>query len=509
MSFFSSPTSNRRIKGGREKRAHNLLEVSTRPNRENRLQIRNRFSVVVKVLLLLGLVAGVAFGGRGLVNRLVWENPSYALADIRVATDGLLTRVQVLELLEVWEGKNIFTVDVAKMRRELDALPQVEKAEIRRYLPDRLEIKIVERQPVAWVAASAEVQLGVGVDSLLVDTRGFVMRTRKVLPEHLALPRIIGVVMEDVAPGQKLPTAEAFAALELIKLSVEDLRWQPRVVDVGKGYCLIVTDDRRAKVTFGFDNIEGQLGRLRQLLDYVEPQNRELQSVNLMLERNVPVVFAPPPAPPTLPVIDPKTGKPKPGAKGVSVAQPPPPQSGVSGGVVQSPGASISNPVTAPPPPATPRAGAPAPVAAKASAAAAIAVASKAPVAVADPVARRPEPPRIPDLEPSVPKKTKAEPERVLKVAKLSEPPPPRPKEAPEKPVRRKNEREREEEEPQRPPKAVRANEPAPKSEARSKPAPQVPQPPASEPQPRTPPPASAPSVPPNDTLRKLFNPHG
>jgi cell division septal protein FtsQ len=494
MSFFSSPTSNRRIKSGREKRAHNLLEVSTRPNRENRLQIRHRFSVVVKVVLLLGLVGGVAFGGRGLVNRLIWENPSYALADIRVATDGLLTRVQVLELLEVWEGKNIFTVDVAKMKRELDALPQVEKAEIQRHLPDRLEIKIVERQPVAWVAASAEVPLGVGVDSLLVDTRGFVMRTRKVLPEHLALPRITGVVMEDVAPGQKLPTAEALAALELIKLSVEDLRWQPRVVDVSKGYCLVVTDDRRAKVTFGFDNIDGQLGRLRQLLDYVEPQNRELQSVNLMLERNIPVVFAPPPVPPTLPVIDPKTGKPKPGAKGTPVAaQLPPLQGGVSGGVVQPPAASIPNPVTALPPPTAPKGGAPAPVAAK------------APAASADHVARRPEPPRIPDLEPPASKKTKADPERVLKVAKLSEPPPARPKEAAEKPVRRKSEREREEEEPQRPPKAVRASEPAPKSEARSKPAPQVPP----EPHPRTLPPASPPSVPPSDTLRKLFNPHG
>jgi hypothetical protein len=493
MSFFSSTTSNRRIKSGREKRAHNLLEVSTRPHRENRLQIRRRFSVVVKVLLLVGLVEGLAFGGRGLVNRLIWENPSYALADIRVATDGLLTRVQVLELLEVWEGKNIFTVDVAKLKRELDALPQVEKAEIRRYLPDRLEIKIVERQPVAWVAASADVPLGVGVDSLLVDTRGFVMRTRKVLPEHLALPRIIGVVMEDVAPGQKLPTAEALAALELIKLSVEDLRWQPRVVDVSKGYCLVVSDDRRAKVTFGFDNIEGQLGRLRQLLDYVEPQNRELQSVNLMLERNIPVVFAPPPAPPTLQVVDPKTGKPKPGVKGSPVVQIPALQSGVSGGVVQPPGASIPNPVTALPAHATPRVGAPLPVAAK------------APAVVADPVVRRSEPPRIPELDPPAPKKTKAEPERVLKMAKLTEPPPARPKEAPEKPARRKSEREREDEEPQRPPKAVRASEPPPKSEARSKPALQAP----SEPQPRTSPPASPSSILPSDTLRKLFNPHG
>jgi cell division protein FtsQ len=485
MSFFSSPNSNRRIKSGRDKRAANLLEVSARPNRENRLQIKRRFSDVFKLLLVAGLIAGAAFGGRGLLNRLIWENPSYALADIRVATDGLLTRAQVLELLEVSEGKNIFTVDVAKMSRELDALPQVEKVEVRRQLPDRLDIKICERQPVAWVAASSEVALGAGVDSLLVDTRGFVMKTRKVLPEHLALPRIIGVVMEDVAPGQKLPTAESLAALELIKLSTDDIRWQPRVVDVSKGYCLLVTDDRRARVTFGFDNIEGQLGRLRQLLDYVEPQNRELQSVNLMLERNIPVVFAPPPVVPTLPVIDPKTGKPKPGAKGAPVAQTGPLPGGISGGVLQGPASAVLNP----------------------------AMAAKASAASAEAVARRSDASRVSDPESAGPKKTKAEPERVLKVAKLSEPAAARSKEPPQKepahkPVRRKSDQDREEEqgeEQHRAPKAARSGESTAKSAPRSKPAPQA----EPEPPPRTPPPAAPSSVPPSNSLRKLFNPHG
>jgi cell division septal protein FtsQ len=493
MSFFSSPTSNRRIKNGRDKRAANLLEVSMRPNRENRLQIRRRFSVVVKVALVVGAIAGVAFGGRGMVNRLVWENPTYALADIRVATDGLLTRVQVLELLEVWEGKNIFTVDVAKMRRELDALPQVEKADIRRHLPDRLEIRISERQPVAWVAASATAELGVGVDSLLVDTRGYVMRSRKVLPEHLALPRIIGVVMEDVAPGQKLPTAEALSALELIKLSVEDLRWQPRVVDVSKGYCLVVTDDRKARVTFGFENIEGQLGRLRQLLDYVEPQNRELQSVNLMLERNIPVVFAQPPAPPAPPVIDPKTGKPKPAPKGAPVAQSTPAPGGISGGVVLPPAASIPNPVTALPSSGVARNAPPA-------ATAKIAPAQNAPLAV------RPQPKRNDEPQPASLKKVQPEPDRILKTAKLSEPPASvRPKEAAEKLVRRKVERDEEEEESPRPVKAVRVSEPASKPAPRSNPSPAV----GPEPSPRTVPPAAPSSVPPTESLRKLFNPHG
>jgi cell division septal protein FtsQ len=323
MSFFSAPNSNRRIKRSGAKRSSSLLEVTAAPDKEQRRQSWRKVFSAVKVVALVGALAGIAFGGKTVVNRLIWQNPTYALDDIRVTTDGLLTRVQVLELMEIEEGRNIFTVDLKKARAALDVLPQVERVDIRRILPDRLDVRISERQPVAWVAPAADTVLGVDTRAFLVDTRGYVMRTRKVLPEHLALPVLIGVVMEDVAPGQKLPTAEAIAAVELIRLSAEDLRWQPRVVDVGKGYCLVVTDQKKAKITFGFDNLEGQLNRLRQVMDYVEPSQREFQSVNLMLERSVPIVFAPPPAPPVA-VPEGKSVKGKPTAsKGGTSAQTP------------------------------------------------------------------------------------------------------------------------------------------------------------------------------------------
>ena len=322
MSLFSNNNSNRRIKRSGPKRQQSLLEVSARPEKEPRRLAQRKVGGFFKGIILVAILCGGVFGGRILFKKLIWENPTYALDDIRVSTDGLLTRAQVLEIMEIQDGKNIFTVDLTKARKALDAMPQVERVDIRRVLPSRVDVRISERQPIAWVAPTADTELGMDGRAFLVDTRGYVMRTRKLLPEHLALPVITGVVMEDVAPGQKLPTAEAFSAIDLIKLSADDIRWQPRVVDISKGYCLLVTDHRKARVTFSFDNIEGQLARLRQIIDYVEPTQREFQSVNLMLERSVPIVFAPPPAPPT-PVQESKGGKGKAAGK----------NGGVSGGV--------------------------------------------------------------------------------------------------------------------------------------------------------------------------------
>lgn len=477
MSFFSTPNSNRRIKRSGARRPSSLLEVTAAPDKEQRRQSWRKIFAAFKVLLLVSVLAGAAFGGRTLINRLIWQNPTYALADIRVTTDGLLTRAQILEIVEIEEGRNIFTVDVKKARAALDMLPQVERVDIRRVLPDRLDVRISERQPVAWVAPTTDTVLGVDTRAYLVDTRGYVMRTRKVLPEHLALPVLIGVVMEDVAPGQKLPTAEAMAAVELLRLSADDLRWQPRVVDVSKGYCLVVTDQKRAKITFGFDNLEGQLNRLRQVMDYVEPSQKEFQSVNLMLERSVPIVFAPPPAPPAvMPESKPVKGKVA-AAKGGGASQPPTGTSGgsLSGGAVAGQGASraaLEKPVLdANPIPriqsvsaddASGRQDSTARTSAKLKASKEGASASSAPVKVAK----------------IVPAETTVSSEK----QKQSRPAP----------------------EPESPPKVQKVERTVEKDESqveKNKPVNQK----RTEPSPRSEPV----SVPPNEALRKLFNPHG
>jgi cell division septal protein FtsQ len=306
MSLFSNHNPNRRIKKGGSRRAQNLLEVSARPDGERNRSVLPQIVAVFKVAALIALVGGVCFGGKTALKRLVWENPMYALTDVRVSTDGLLTRKQILEIAEIEEGQNIFSVDLKKARKNIDQLPQVDRVEVRRLVPDRLDIKIIERQPVAWIAPSADCPLVAGGEAMLVDSRGYAMRSRKIQPEHAALPVIVGVSMEDVAAGQKLPSAEALAAIDLVRLSADDLRWQPRVVDVSKGYCLLVTDHRKAKITFAFDGLEDQLVRLKHLIELVEPSHREFQSVNLMLEKSVPVVFAVPPS--NMPVEQKKAG---------------------------------------------------------------------------------------------------------------------------------------------------------------------------------------------------------
>jgi hypothetical protein len=71
-------------------------------------------------------------------------------------------------------------------------------------------------------------------------------------------------------------------------------RFQIREIDVSKGYCLVVTDKNHSRVTFGFDNLDLQLRRLEQFLIYSDDAHREIATVNLLVQRNIPVTWAKP-----------------------------------------------------------------------------------------------------------------------------------------------------------------------------------------------------------------------
>jgi len=57
-----------------------------------------------------------------------------------------------------------------------------------------------------------------------------------------------------------------------------------------------VTDKNRSRVMFGLNDLEGQLRRLQVFLDYCDNTKQELETLNLVAQRNIPVTFTSPAA---------------------------------------------------------------------------------------------------------------------------------------------------------------------------------------------------------------------
>ena len=291
---------NQRLSSFRQRRQQHLLDVKVRSRKA--VQYRNRKFLVVfsKIALVIALIAAIYVGARVAAKRFFIDNPDYKLSAIEVQTDGTLQREQILSVADLREGENIFRVNLARVHERLQELPQVDEVEIVRKLPAEIDIRIVERKPIGWITSEKQIADPFASDAaFLVDARGVLMKEKKLLPEYLGLPLILGCASESLEAGKTVASLEAKAALELLRLSTRSFmqtRFQIREIDVSKDYCLVVTDKNHSRVTFGFDNLDTQLQRLEQFLIYSDDAHRELATVNLLVQRNIPVTFAKPAA---------------------------------------------------------------------------------------------------------------------------------------------------------------------------------------------------------------------
>ena len=289
---------NRRLSSFRQRRQQHLLDVKVRSRKA--VAHRNRRVLVVfsKLALVVALICSIYIGGRYAAKRFFLDNPDYKLSTIEVQTDGTLQRDQILSVAGVHEGKNIFRVNLAQVHDRLQDLPQVDEIEVIRKLPGEIDIRIVERKPIAWITSEKQMADPFASDAaFLIDGRGVLMKEKKLLSEYLGLPVIVGCKGESLQAGKTVAAPETKAALELLRLSSRSFmqtRFQIREIDVSKEYCLVVTDKNHSKVTFGFDNLETQLVRLEQFLIYSDDAHREIATVNLLVQRNIPVTFTKP-----------------------------------------------------------------------------------------------------------------------------------------------------------------------------------------------------------------------
>jgi len=296
----SSRSQNRRVSTVRRRRQQHLLDVKVRSRRVTQHRIRRALVVFSRVVLVAGLCSGVYVGAREAAKRLFFENPDYQLKTIELQTDGTLQREQVLKVSDLREGENIFSVNLARVHDRIQQLPQVDEVQVVRKLPTEIDIRLVERKPVAWITSNKEISDPFVSDAaFLVDARGVLMREKKLLPEYLGLPLILGCSSESLEAGKVVESPAAKTALELLRLgtrSFMQMHFQIREIDVSKSYCLLVTDKNRTRVTFGLNDLETQLQRLEQFLVYCDDSKQELETVNLLVQRNIPVTFATPPA---------------------------------------------------------------------------------------------------------------------------------------------------------------------------------------------------------------------
>lgn len=301
-------------------------QKNRRLNRVHVLDVKLRSDQVRKTRLRIGALAlgalfGTLFGayvlwrsGEWVLNRLVYENPAFAIKEVEVQTNGTISVDQLRRWANVRPGENLMALDMARVKRDLEMVPMVATVSLERILPRTLRIRVTEREAVAQVN-QARMRTGGGLELAVfhVDAAGFVMlpvdpqqRVAPLVASEESLPVLKGINPSGVVPGRHIVSSQVAAALNLVSqfpyspmAGLVDLR----SVDVSAPDVLVVTTGQGSEVTFGLNDVERQFSRWREIHELGLRMNRNVASIDLAVSNNVPVRWleanvAPPPAKP-------------------------------------------------------------------------------------------------------------------------------------------------------------------------------------------------------------------
>jgi cell division septal protein FtsQ len=309
--WFRRENKNRNRRIGRD----HVLDVKLRSDQVRAARVR---VVTILVCLLFGTFFGIYLlwrTGEVLLDKFVYENPDFAVLNIEVRTDGVLSPERLRANSNVRIGANLIRLDLATVKRDVEMDSAVETASVERVLPHTLRIRVTERAPVAQVNAPCVDKSGNFSFAITqLDKKGVAMKPRDprqcVVPMaelNPQLPVIVGLNAAKLKQGDSIPVEDlprAQAALDLVcafshspMAGLVDLK----TVDISNPAIVVVTTGQGGQITFATDNFDRQLARWRKIFDLGASQQRSIASADLAVENNIPVRWlnvGPPPVAP-------------------------------------------------------------------------------------------------------------------------------------------------------------------------------------------------------------------
>jgi cell division protein FtsQ len=230
--------------------------------------------------LRVGTLALALIGSGWYVQDVMTSGEAFAVVRLKPIGNARLSEGEIEGLLGGLKGRNIVTTSLEPWRQRLLASPWVREASLRRALPGTIEVRIVERVPMA-VARS-------GDSLLLIDEEGAVVDEFGPRYRSLDLPIVEGLTERDGKAVIPDATRVGLVGEALVSLREAGLLGRVSQIDV--------RDARNAAVTLIDDPVRLYLGRERfgeRVQSYLDMKDRlarmveEVESVDLRFENRV------------------------------------------------------------------------------------------------------------------------------------------------------------------------------------------------------------------------------
>jgi cell division protein FtsQ len=135
--------------------------------------------------LVFACVAGVLGAELYQYGERNWRFRIESSDDIEVMGTHNVPRAQIMEVLGGDIGRNIFFIPLSERKAQLEKIPWVESASVMRFVPNRLQIEIRERTPIAFARVGSRIWL--------IDAGGTLMELPSAGKQKFSFPVIVGM----------------------------------------------------------------------------------------------------------------------------------------------------------------------------------------------------------------------------------------------------------------------------------------------------------------------------
>lgn len=263
-----------------------VLDVKVARRQAVRMRVR---VATLAASLSLATLFGLYFlwrGGEWGMDHFIYQNKAFAIQEIDLRTDGVISVDQLRRWAGVRHGQNLFALDLTRVKRDLELVPAIQSAAVERVLPHALKVRVVEREPVAQM------------QNYLLDADGFAMLPMEAQQRSLPIqpgeryPAITGANAGELRGGRQVESPQIRAALKFLT-AFGHSAMAPLVdiarIDVSAPDVLLVITAQENEITFPTSDFDKQLNRWWLVYSEGQGKERQIASLDLSVPDYVPL----------------------------------------------------------------------------------------------------------------------------------------------------------------------------------------------------------------------------
>ena len=203
---------------------------------------------------------------------LLLHSQLFSVKTIVVTGNSIVPNEKIVELSEISAGERLYAVNIKDSEKKIGYYPYVEAVTIKRKLPDRIQIDIVERKPVgAVVTTNGYIQ---------VSADGRLLSIAQTIGKY-NLPVISGVQLSEIpAPGNIIQNDNLTKALQIISESDQELLNNLAELNVGQADSIMACTNEGIEIRLGdVDDIEVRLLDLNDILKDIVKQKIRAEDI--------------------------------------------------------------------------------------------------------------------------------------------------------------------------------------------------------------------------------------